>query len=541
LTLTNCAVTDNISLQDGGGIFSIGGYLTMTNCTVNGNISTGYDGGGIYIANQNMILTNCTITGNSANNATRGDGGGLKVYDSSTANYKVVTNCTFTGNSSRNGGGIEIQHANNSITLMNTILANNTAILSGPDFYLTGGTVIDNGYNIVEYSSNYTFSAVGDITGEQANLNLSSTLADNNTLNGTQTLALSEGSIAINAGTDAGAPATDQRGFGRIGITDIGAYEYGVPISDFPADEGTDVGGGTTINPSQDLNYAADQTIPEIPNSAFTPNYSVVLSGNGIVDIIITTGSVYGAYYQSGSWHTQLNDGGAITFIGIDFDVRGDIPIVIGDDNPLPVTLSSFTAAFTGSSSILNWTTQSELNNAGWNIYRAASEDYALSNRINPNLINGAGTTSELTQYSYVDNSGFEYNATYYYWLESVDYANISNLHGPISVEIPEQDNPEAPEVPEFYGLAQNYPNPFNPSTEIMFKLQNSGTVKISVYNVKGEKVATLFDEFVPAESLRKVIWNGVTQNGKPSASGVYFYRLESSERTEIKKMLLIK
>jgi flagellar hook assembly protein FlgD len=71
--------------------------------------------------------------------------------------------------------------------------------------------------------------------------------------------------------------------------------------------------------------------------------------------------------------------------------------------------------------------------------------------------------------------------------------------------------------------------------------MKEEGNVQISIYNVKGEKVATIFDEFVPSETLQKIIWNGTSHNGKTVASGLYFYRLESSEHQEIKKMLLIK
>jgi hypothetical protein len=224
---------------------------------------------------------------------------------------------------------------------------------------------------------------------------------------------------------------------------------------------------------------------------------------------------------------------------------RADTDVVIAfsgtPDGPLPVILSSFTAFFTGSSSILNWTTQSEVNNSHWNIYRADNDNFTSAFKVNSAMIYGAGTTSELTKYSYVDNSGFEYNVTYYYWLESVDYANISAMYGPISVEIPEQDNPEAPEVPVFYGLSQNYPNPFNPSTEIMFKLQNNGNVTITVYNVKGEKVTTLFNGFVQSDDVIKTVWYGIDNHNNPVASGVYYYKLESKERMEVKKMLLIK
>jgi hypothetical protein len=231
----------------------------------------------------------------------------------------------------------------------------------------------------------------------------------------------------------------------------------------------------------------------------------------------------------------SLADGGSEENWGAGDGIPG------GDDSPLPIVLSYFSAFFSNESLFLKWRTESEFNNAGWNVYRAVTSVYSQALKMNENLIEGAGTTYEATDYSYIDKAEYSSGNLYFYWIESLDYANSTDLFGPVSVEIPEQDNPEAPEVPEFYGLAQNYPNPFNPSTEIMFKLQNSGTVKVSVYNVKGEKVATLFDEFVQNDIVNKIVWNGMSDSNKQAASGVYYYKLESKERTEIKKMLLIK
>ena len=70
-----------------------------------------------------------------------------------------------------------------------------------------------------------------------------------------------------------------------------------------------------------------------------------------------------------------------------------------GDDTTLPVELSTFTAAYINSASTLNWTTQSESNNLGWNVYRSETEDFAAGSVQNADLIDGAGTTSEPTDY----------------------------------------------------------------------------------------------------------------------------------------------
>nr|HPR17847.1 choice-of-anchor D domain-containing protein [Candidatus Cloacimonadota bacterium] len=88
--------------------------------------------------------------------------------------------------------------------------------------------------------------------------------------------------------------------------------------------------------------------------------------------------------------------------------------------------------------------------------------------------------------------------------------------------------------------VEQNFPNPFNPSTTINFSLAESGRVKLSIYNMKGERVKTLMNtELVPDNY--SVVWNGIDDNGKKVSSGVYMYQFQTKNVNEIKKMLLIK
>jgi hypothetical protein len=88
--------------------------------------------------------------------------------------------------------------------------------------------------------------------------------------------------------------------------------------------------------------------------------------------------------------------------------------------------------------------------------------------------------------------------------------------------------------------LKQNYPNPFNPSTKICYTLKNPGPAELSVYNIKGQKVATLVNTEMTAGN-HEVVWNGKDENGVGVSSGIYFYRLESGSVSLTKKMILMK
>lgn len=94
--------------------------------------------------------------------------------------------------------------------------------------------------------------------------------------------------------------------------------------------------------------------------------------------------------------------------------------------------------------------------------------------------------------------------------------------------------------LPGKFHLAQNYPNPFNSSTTIMFEIPQSGRVEIIIYNILGQKVLTLADEFMAAGQHSR-IWNGVNQSGEPVSSGMYFYRLRFDDKADSKKLLLLK
>ena len=85
------------------------------------------------------------------------------------------------------------------------------------------------------------------------------------------------------------------------------------------------------------------------------------------------------------------------------------------------------------------------------------------------------------------------------------------------------------------FELSQNYPNPFNPTTVITFTLQREGATKLVVYNSLGQEVKTLLNE-----NMRVGLYS-VPFNGSNLTSGVYFYKLESNNQIEVKKMLLLK
>lgn len=93
----------------------------------------------------------------------------------------------------------------------------------------------------------------------------------------------------------------------------------------------------------------------------------------------------------------------------------------------------------------------------------------------------------------------------------------------------------DAQTLPKVFSLEQNYPNPFNPTTTINFETPKTGYVSLNVYNLLGQKVATLVNEVVQAGS------HSVNFNAANLSSGVYLYQLRTDNFNSIKKMTLLK
>ncbi len=94
--------------------------------------------------------------------------------------------------------------------------------------------------------------------------------------------------------------------------------------------------------------------------------------------------------------------------------------------------------------------------------------------------------------------------------------------------------------IPAITVLNNCFPNPFNPETCINFDLAEPGKVKIDIYNIKGQKIKTLINEWLAADSYN-VSWNGTDAGNHRLASGIYFCRMQSAKYSSIKKMILLK
>ena len=141
------------------------------------------------------------------------------------------------------------------------------------------------------------------------------------------------------------------------------------------------------------------------------------------------------------------------------------------------------------------------------------------------------------------DQGGFnECRLLHYDGAGSLRHARAADFYGNlVTVDfLLDVDGGGLPANPSEYQLSQNQPNPFNPATEIRFNLPRSTYVTVDVFNALGEKIANLVSRQMAAGEHR-VVWNGRNDDGERAGSGIYFYRLETDDFTESRKMILLK
>ncbi len=197
----------------------------------------------------------------------------------------------------------------------------------------------------------------------------------------------------------------------------------------------------------------------------------------------------------------------------------------------LPVQLGSFSGHVTSGNIVrLFWTTISEINNYGFEVQKS-QEAAANFQTILNSFIPGHGTTNEPQQYSYIDQTAT--SGRWYYRLKQIDLDGTEHFSEPIIVVSP--TSVKEREMPTAYGLDQNYPNPFNPTTTIEFALPKESHVKLEVYNVLGQRVATLVNE------VRPVGYYAERFNASGLASGFYIYRISAGDFVKVRKLVLMK
>ena len=481
-------------LQSGGTVRISGTTARTLNVSGNFNLSGG-----------TLLMSNAATIGtlNVARNFTHTSG---IIYETSTGSGTIVFNGNI--NQSYIGGG----------TISNTInfTVNNPAgitLLTSVSFpaslTMTNGNISTTGTNLL------TLGNSASVSGGSATSYVSGPLAHNYTTTGAKTAIFPIGKGGIYR------PVTFTFNESATTSTTYTAEMFN------SAPPSNSLGGLDRVS---SVRY---YTLSKSAGSVFT---SGIIKLNYDTDDGVTTPAnlriVQGPSAGGGAWTNLGGTGTAATTGSITsataFTSLANTTFTLGSTgtNPLPVELSSFSAVVLENGVRLSWRTETEVNNYGFDVERKILKQVQNDNdnweKIG--IVNGNGNSNSPKNYSYVDD-----NITagkYSYRLKQID--NDGQFEYSKTVEV------DLGGVKKFE-LSQNYPNPFNPITTIRFSLPEASTVKLTIYNILGQEIKTLLNEYKEA-GIHTVNFDASEIN-----SGMYIYKLEAGNFVQTRKMTLVK
>jgi subtilisin family serine protease len=187
---------------------------------------------------------------------------------------------------------------------------------------------------------------------------------------------------------------------------------------------------------------------------------------------------------------------------------------------PVPVEITLFSGSYVNGSVQLEWITATETNNSGFEVQKR----YEGTSFEKIGFVAGSGSTTVETHYSFTD----EHNLVgrIYYRLKQIDFNGGYTFSNEIMIEVLNLTD---------YQLFQNYPNPFNPSTSIKYSVPAQSKIKISLYDIIGHEVTTLF------EGIRESGVYNINLTADNLPSGVYFVSMTAENFSKAIKITLMK
>lgn len=254
-------------------------------------------------------------------------------------------------------------------------------------------------------------------------------------------------------------------------------------------------------------------------SSSLSSRYDFILNSQSVVN-------VGGIKYNNNTFNIGGNDGSSNPSVPSEYQDASDHLPVYADysfGDPLPVELILFSGVLDEDRIELNWRTETEVNNYGFNIERSLSSQKTNWEVIE--FVQGYGNSNSTKDYYYID-SDIQRSGTYYYRLKQIDNDGSFEYSDIINVDV---------SIPGSYYLSQNYPNPFNPETRIDFTISEKQQVSLRVYNTLGELVSEIVNEQREAGNYSEIF------NASDLPSGVYIYSLQTPGFVENMKLTVLK
>ena len=193
----------------------------------------------------------------------------------------------------------------------------------------------------------------------------------------------------------------------------------------------------------------------------------------------------------------------------------------------LPVELISFSLSIKNNNDvILEWSTASETNSYGFELQRSEGNENKFQKI---GFVRSKGTASTPKHYSYIDKDLAK--GGYIYRLKQIDLDGSYQFSDTIQITVG---------LGMQFILCQNSPNPFNSTTEISYNLPHACHVELIVYNIFGQEVKKLVDDFQNAGN-HIAAWDGKNSEGNEVTSGLYYYKLHTPNESKFRHMSLLR
>lgn len=282
------------------------------------------------------------------------------------------------------------------------------------------------------------------------------------------------------------------------------------------------------------------QPVPNSNDKVFVDN-NITLSSSGTIEIRVRGTTKYGFIYSDTAYtfnvqFLQSVSGGYIASTDGKMEVQFPRNSLKGD---------AYIIAFAGNSDVTNAEID-KINSKLSQIYTVSPVGYELTN---PAILKIYLDPMKISSIPIDELTIAYWDGTKWVGLNSIVSstgefitAEINKLGHFIVTRKSEVTMVETPkvEIPQKFELYQNYPNPFNPSTSISFDLAEDVFVTLKIYNILGQEIRTLVNDFKPAGKYT-VVWDGKDNNGNAVGSGIYLYKINAGKFTKTMKMVLAK
>lgn len=499
-TFRETIIVGNQAQSSGGGVYVEGGLPAFADVTIRANDA--FSGGGMFVignlGSANPTLVNVTFAGNQA-----GDGGGLVSSGNLGSSLPILHNAVFSGNRAdgRSGDNVAAQGHGGAVLASGVNDGATAPVFFGATF--AGNAAVGNGGAVFNTSSG---------TG-QVGTALVNSIAWGNRSDTDDSDARPTGDQVYNQGGNTDVVVNHVMLEGGLGAVvndlDASTIESG-PVLDqdpqFADAEGPD---GTPGTPDDDLRLQG-------PGSAGGASPAIDAGvGSGVpADTLDLDGD--GDRFErlpvDRSGAPRIQDVSSVSGSGVDLGAYES------DGAALPVELATFTATRDADAVVLSWRTASETNNAGFRVQHRSPEATAWSTR---SFVEGAGTTAEPQDYRFrVSDLGA---GTHRFRLQQVDTDGSTSLSSVQTITV----------APQSLSLRAPYPNPAQEQATVAYTLPRDQHVTLRVFNVLGQRVATLVEE--RATAGRKTL----TVDTGSLSSGMYFVRLVAGGTTRVQRLVV--